>query len=476
MDYDIVVIGGGSGGLVVASAAAQLKAKVALVEKDRLGGDCLWHGCVPSKSFLHGAKVAHQVRQAARVGIHSEPPAIDFTAVMGHVQRAIATIEPHDSPERFTGLGVEVIFGEGYFLDGKTFWVNGRKLTARAFVIATGSRPSIPPVEGLEAAGFITNEQVFSLAEQPKSLAVIGAGPIGCELGQAFQRLGTTVTLLTSGDRLLPKEDPEAAAVIEQQFTQEGIHILKNARLKRVEVVKGKKHLYTEDDSQVAAIADEILLAAGRTPNVESLRLETAGVDYDSQGICVNDKLQTTNGRIYACGDVIGGYQFTHVAAHEAVVVLQNALNPLQLFLKSVDYRVIPWATFTDPELARVGLTEEQARKRYGDVLILKTPFAAVDRAQAEDATVGFNKIIVRRNGEILGAHLVGPRAGELIHEIVLAMGYRLPVSALTGIHIYPSLSEINSKTALLLSKKKYADNEKLQNFLTKFFSFLRSL
>ncbi len=476
VDYDIVIIGGGSGGLVVASAAAQLKAKVALVEKDRLGGDCLWYGCVPSKSFLHAAKVAHQVRHGGRVGVHTKAPEINFSEAMGHVQKAIATIEPHDSPERFAELGVEVIFGDGQFLDGKTFLVNGRKLTARAFVVATGSRPAVPPVDGLQEAGFITNEQVFSLTEQPQSLAVIGSGPIGCELGQAFHRLGTEVTLFASRDRLLPKEDPDAAAVLEQQFNQEGLTILKNARLKRVEVVKGKKHLYTEDDSQVAAIADEILLATGRTPNVKSLNLEAAGVDYDSQGICVNDKLQTTNSRIYACGDVIGGYQFTHVAGYEAVVVLQNALNPLQLFLKSVNYRVIPWATFTDPEVARVGMTEEQARKRYGDVLILKVPFAAVDRAQAEDSTVGFNKLIVRHNGEILGAHLVGPMAGELIHEVVLAMTYRLPVAALTGIHVYPTLSEINSKTALLLSKKKYADNEKLQNFLTKFFSFLRSL
>ncbi|BAW95204.1 mercuric reductase [[Synechococcus] sp. NIES-970] len=476
VDFDIVVIGGGSGGLVVASAAAQLNAKVALVEKNRLGGDCLWSGCVPSKSFLHAAKVAHQVRQARQVGICAEAPEINFPEVIGHVQKAIATIEPHDSPERFRELGVEVIFGEGRFLNETTFLVNGRKLTARAFVVATGSRATIPAIEGLEAVDFITNEQVFSLAEQPKSLAVIGAGPMGCELGQAFHRLGTEVTLITGGDRLLPKEEPEVAAVLEQQFIQEGIKILKNARLKRVEVVKGKKHLYTEDDSQVATIADEILLATGRSPNVQSLNLEAAGVEYNDQGICVNEKLQTTNGRIFACGDVIGGYQFTHVAAYEAVVVLQNALSPLKLFLKSTNYRVIPWATFTDPEVARVGFTEAQARQRHGDVLVFQLPFAAVDRAQAENKTVGLSKLITRKNGEILGAHLVGSQAGELIHEIVLAMSYRLPVSALTGIHIYPTLSEINSKTALLLAKKKYTDNVKLQNFLTKFFSFLRSI
>ncbi|BAW97866.1 mercuric reductase (plasmid) [[Synechococcus] sp. NIES-970] len=476
VNYDIVVIGGGSGGLVLASAAAQLKAKVALVEKHRLGGDCLWFGCVPSKSFLHTAKVAHQVQQGSRVGVYTEPPKINFAEAMGHVKRAIATIEPHDSPERFEKLGVEVIFGDGHFLDEKRFLVNGRQLTARAFVIATGSRPKIPLVVGLQEAGFITNEQVFSLTEQPKSLAVIGSGPIGCELGQAFHRLGTAVTLFTSSDRLLPKEDPDVAAILEQQFSQEGIKLLKNARLKRIEIVQGKKYLYTENNSQVVAIADEILLATGRTPNVESLNLEMAEVEYNKQGIIVNKKLQTTNSRIYACGDVIGGYQFTHVAGYEAITVLKNALNPLPIFLKNIDYRIIPWATFTDPEVARVGMTETQARKRYKDVMVLKLPFTAVDRAQAEDATVGFNKIIVRKNGEILGAHLVGIMAGELIQEIVLAMTHRLSISALTGIHIYPTLGEINSKTALLLSKQNYAENQKLQCFLSRFFKFWRSL
>lgn len=476
VDYDIVIIGGGSGGLVVASAAAQLKAKVALVEKNRLGGDCLWYGCVPSKSFIHAAKVAYQVKEGARVGVYTEPPKIKFDEAMGHVHKAIAAIEPNDSPERFEGLGVEVIFGSGQFTDNKTFEVNGRKLTARAFVISTGSSPAVPPAEGLKEAGFLTNEQVFSLTEQPESLAVIGSGPIGCELGQSFHRLGTEVTLFASRDRLMPKEDPDAADVIEQQFKHEGITVLKNSRLKRVEVVKGKKHLYTENDSKAAAIVDEILIATGRTPNVKSLNLEAAGVDYDKNGIHVNEKLQTTNSNIFACGDVIGGYQFTHVAGYEAVTVLQNALNPLPIFLKSINYRVIPWATFTDPEVARVGMTEEQARKRYSNVLVLKLPFAEVDRAQAEDATMGFNKIIVRSNGEILGAHMVGHMAGELIHEIVLAMANQLPVSSLTGIHIYPTLTEVNSKTALLLSKKKYAENEKLQGFLVKLFSFLRSL
>jgi len=471
VEYDLVIIGGGSAGLVVASAAAQLKAKVALVERDRLGGDCLWVGCVPSKSFIHASRIAYEVKHADRFGIYCQNPKIEFAKATGHVQNVIATIQPHDSPERFAGLGVEVIFGAGKFVDRHTFEVNGRTLKARAFVIATGSRPAVPAVPGLEAAGYLTNEQVFSLTERPDSLAVIGGGPIGCELGQAFHRLGSQVTIIASRDRLLPKEDPEAAEVVQQQFKSEGIHILTQTRVEKVEVVEGKKYLWAGDEK---IVVDEILLAAGRQPNVESLNLEAAGVEVAKQGIRVNDKLQTTNPRIYACGDVIGGYQFTHVAGYEASVVLKNALF---FPLSKANYRVIPWATFTDPELARVGLTEQQAREQYGeDVYILKQDFAGVDRAQAEAATSGFAKIITRGNGEILGAHLVGAAAGELIHEIVLAMSNRLKVSALTGmIHVYPTLAEVNSKAALQLTKQKYAKNQRLQTVLAQVFRFLRS-
>jgi pyruvate/2-oxoglutarate dehydrogenase complex dihydrolipoamide dehydrogenase (E3) component len=470
--YDVVVIGGGSGGLVIAAAAAQLKAKVALVERDRLGGDCLWYGCVPSKSLIHASRIAYEVKNAARFGIYCQNPEIDFAVASGHVQKAIAAIQPHDSPERFESLGVEVIFGSGQFVDRQTFEVNGRQLKARAFAIATGSRPKIPPVPGLEAAGYLTNEQVFSIKDRPPSLAIIGGGPIGCELGQAFSRLGSEVTIIASSTQLLPKEDPEAALVIQQQLESEGIRVVTATRVERVEQIDGKKQLWAGTHQ---IVVDEILVAAGRRPNVESLNLEAAGVEVRETGIRVNQKLQTTNPRIYACGDAIGGYQFTHVAGYEATVVLKNALF---FPLTKTNYRVIPWATFTDPELARVGLTEKQAKERYGDdVCVLKQDFAGVDRAQAEAATQGFAKIITRSNGEILGAHLVGIAAGELIHEIVLAMSNNLKVSALSGIiHIYPTLAEVNSKTALLLTKQKYAKNLRLQNLLERFFRFMRAI
>ncbi len=472
VEYDIVIIGGGSGGLVVASAAAQLNAKVALVEKDRLGGDCLWFGCVPSKSLLHASRVAHEVKNSSRFGIYTTPPDIQFSEATGHVQQVISNIQPNDSPERFESLGVEVIFGEGQFKDEKTFSVNGRDLKARAFVVSTGSRPKVPPIEGIEEAGFLTNEQVFSLKERPESLAVIGAGPIGCELGQAFHRLGSQVTMVSSREHILPKEDPEAALVVEKQLEADGINLLRGARATKVEVIDGKKHLWVGDEK---VVVDEILVSSGRVPNVHSLNLEAAGVKYNEQGLEVNQKLQTSNKRIYGCGDVIGGYQFTHVAGYEAGVVVQNAL-----FFPSAqaDYRVVPWATFTEPELARVGLSEEQAKERYGDdVEVLKQEFADVDRAQAEGATEGFAKIITTRKGQILGAHIVGPSAGEIIHEVIMAMKNKLPVSALTGmIHIYPTLSEVNSKAALQLKKRNYAKNTRLQNTLRKLFGFLRSL
>ncbi|MBE9189286.1 mercuric reductase [Gloeocapsopsis crepidinum LEGE 06123] len=474
VEYDLVVIGGGSGGLVVAGVAAALKAKVALVERDRLGGDCLWNGCVPSKSLIHASRIAYEVKHASQFGIHCNDPHIDFAKAIGHVHSAIAAIEPHDSPQRFESLGAEVIFGSGEFVDKNTFIVNNRRLRARAFVIATGSRPAVPNIPGLQAAGFITNEEVFEITERPDTLGIVGGGPIGCELGQAFARLGSKVTIIGSSDRLLPKEDPEAAAVVQQQLISEGIQVLTKTRAERVEVVNEKKYLIAGNEK---IAVDQILIATGRNPNVESLNLEAAGVELhqsSKKGIRVNAKLQTTNPRIYACGDVIGGYQFTHVASHEANVIIRNALF---LPILKVDYRVIPWATFTEPELARVGLTEAEARKRYGNNIdVIKQEYADVDRAQAEAATQGFAKIITKRNGEILGAHIVGASAGELIHEIILAMSHKLKISALGGIHIYPTLAEVVSKAAFARTQEKYEKNYTLQKILEKLFRLMRSL
>ncbi|WP_204139075.1 NAD(P)/FAD-dependent oxidoreductase [Halomicronema sp. CCY15110] len=474
VEYDLVIIGGGSAGLVAASAGAQLNAKVALVEKEpRLGGDCLHYGCVPSKSLIHAARVAHEVRHAATYGIDASIHDIHIREALGHVHRVIDTIQVHDSTERFEALGVEVIYGEGQFSDRQTFEVNGRQLKARTYLIATGGRPGLPPITGLKEAGYLTNVNVFSIEQRPSALAVIGAGPIGCELGQAFARLGSQVTMIASRDHILPKEEPEAARVVQAQMESEGIQVLTETRAKEVLVENGQKVIVTDRGDRITV--DEILVAAGRVPNVESLNLTAAGVEVGKSGVLVNAKLQTSNPKIYAAGDVIGGYQFTHVAGYEGAVAMQNALV---LPTKKANYRVIPWATFTQPELARVGFTEEQARKRYGDdLMVLRHDFDHVDRALAEGAGIGFAKFITRKNGEILGAHIVGPAAGELIHEVVLAMSYKLKVGALKSIiHVYPTLAEINSKTALQLTKQSYAENTRLQNLLRRFFDFRRSL
>lgn len=478
--YDVVVIGGGSGGLVVASAASQLKAKVLLIEKeDRIGGDCLWYGCVPSKSLIHMAHLAYRAKQVFQLDSRSHSESfIDYQHVHSHIKKVQTFIANHaDSPDRFRNLGVDLVFGQGSFVDKTTFQVNGKSYKARSFVIATGSRAQIPDVKGLAEVGFLTNETIFELTQSPGSVAVIGAGPIGCELGQALSRLGSKVTIIGgSKPYILPKEDPEAAQVVQKQLETEGIRIINQDRALEAILDAGKKCLILNSGNRIHV--DEIIVASGRIPNVESLGLDVAGVRYDKTGIQVNSKLQTSNSRIFACGDVIGGYQFTHVAGSEAVTVLKNAvlLPGILGFLKSsANYRVTPWATFTDPELARVGLTEEEARQTYSDVVVLKHAFEEVDRAQAEAETEGFCKLICRSNGQILGAHIVGPSAGELIHEIVLAMNYKLPVSALTGIHVYPTLSEVNAKAALQLSKQSYARNTRLQGFLEWFFGQQRA-
>ncbi len=452
-EFDICVIGGGAAGLVVAAGGSTLGAKVALVEKHEggMGGDCLHYGCVPSKTLLRSARVAHQMRNADRYAISPAVPQIDITKIMQRVAGVIASIEPNDSPERFRSLGVDVSFGSGQFTDPGTFTLGTRRLTARNFVIATGSRPGVPPIPGLSAAPFLTNETVFKLDEPVPSLIVIGAGPIGCEMAQAFVRLGSKVMVVDLSPALLPREDADLAAVIRKQMEADGIEFHLGVTPTKAEGTAGAISLWIKDKDgrEIKLDASHLLVAAGRKMNVEGLGLDAAGVQVDKGRIVSDATLRTTNKHIYVCGDVAGSFQFTHMAEHHAGVVLRNILNPLPFKFAKTETRVIPWCTFTEPELARVGVSEMEAKHQNIPHRVYKFPFAELDRARADGDTEGFAKIITDLKGVILGAAIAGPHAGELIHEYVLAMAKRMTTNDLSGIiHVYPTLAQINRRVA----------------------------
>jgi pyruvate/2-oxoglutarate dehydrogenase complex dihydrolipoamide dehydrogenase (E3) component len=472
--YDLIVIGGGSAGLVVASGVAQLGARVALVEKKLLGGDCLYTGCVPSKTFIRSARFAADVRRAKDFGFAASSLEFKdgaFTSITDRVARVIEAVGEHDRPERFEAWGVEVVFATPRFLSPRELEIvdaDGAKrtITAKRFCISTGSRPAIPPVEGLKEVGFLTNESVFQIKKLPQSLTVLGGGPVGLELGQSFARFGSNVTVVEMDKRLLPKEDEEVSASIEQIMRAEGLNILLNHRAVRVTTANAQKVLTVEQDGKETALhAEEILVATGRRPNIEGLDLEAASVQYDKQRIVTDEYLRTSARHIFAAGDVTGHFPFTHMAAYEASVVIRNALFFWPLRQKT-DFRVVPWTTFTDPEVARVGLAESEAKERFREtnVHVYRIDFADNDRAQAEEETKGFAKIVCEgRKNEIVGAHIVGAHAGELIHEVVLAMKQRLSITALGSMtHVYPTLTQVNQQAGLdailknLLAYKKW--------------------
>jgi pyruvate/2-oxoglutarate dehydrogenase complex dihydrolipoamide dehydrogenase (E3) component len=437
--YDLTILGGGSGGLTAARLAASLGARVLLVDKERLGGDCLHYGCVPSKSLIHVARVAQQMRGAARLGLLTSTPDIDMARVSQHIQEVIERVAEN---EQAYVEGVTVKFGAATFASPHELLLGGERLTSRNILIATGSHPMVPPIEGLDEVGYLTNEHVFDLQHLPTSLVVVGGGPVGVELAQALARLGTQVTVIESLERLLPREDPEVSAALTGVLQSEQITIVPNALFVKASR-SGQKKVVTakQGDRLLTFEAGEILVALGRRPNVEGLHLEAAGVSYDTKGIKVDEYLRTSTPNILAIGDVIGGYLFSHVAAYQAGVAVRNALVPIGK--KKVDYRVVPWCTFTDPEVARVGLTPEEARQRYKDLRIVRLPWAEIDRAQAEGETTGFIKLVLAgKRDELVGAHLVGSRAGELLGELSLAMRQHLSLSdVLDTIHAYPTLN-----------------------------------
>ncbi len=441
--YNLVVIGGGTAGLVSAAGAAGLGAKVALIERHLMGGDCLNVGCVPSKALLKAAHVAHDLSKAETFGVRVESEVrVDFDAVMGRMRRLRASISPNDSAHRFAKLGVDVYLGPASFVGPNQVEVGGQVLTFAKAVIATGGLATSLPVPGLAEAGFLTNETVFSLTKLPRRLVVIGAGPIGCELAQAFRRFGAEVSVVSLDPRLLPREDGDAAAILAAQFEREGVRTALGAKLERVER-RGidKVVVFDRGQGREELFVDEILVAAGRAPNVEGLKLELAGVEVQKSGVSVDDRLRTTNSRIFAAGDICSPYKFTHAADAMARIALQNALF---FGRKKTSALVIPWCTYTDPEIAHVGLYENEAKERGYDVETFTTPLHDVDRAILDGETEGFARAHVdKRSGRILGATLVARHAGEMISEMSLAITAGLKIGDIAKtLHAYPTQAE----------------------------------
>ena len=443
---DLCVIGAGSGGLSVAAAAAQLGVSVVLVEKHKMGGDCLNYGCVPSKALLAAARRAHAMRTAGVFGIQPVRPAIDHGAVQDHVQGVIAAIAPNDSVERFTGLNVKVITAPAQFVDRKRLIAGEHRIKARRFVIATGSSPEIPAIAGLAGVPYFTNETIFANRDKLEHLLVIGGGPIGLELAQAHLRLGSRVTVLESR-KALGNDDPEMSELLLDRLRSEGMAILEGVEIERIGGTTREVDVQIAQDGATRLVrGTHLLIATGRTANVSGLNLEAAKVKYDKRGILVNRALLTSNRRVYAIGDVAGGPQFTHVANYHADIVLRRTLFRLPA---RVNRDILPRTTFTDPELAQVGLSEEMARQRVGRIRVLRWPFHENDKAQAEHATDGFVKVVTDGKGRILGASVVGRLAGEVIQMWCLALAQGLKINAMTRwISPYPALSEVNKRVA----------------------------
>ena len=445
---DLCIIGAGSAGLSIAAGAAQMGARVVLIEAHKMGGDCLNTGCVPSKSLLAAAKVAKVARASAKFGVTLGAPNVDFAAVNGHVHSVIDGIAPHDSVERFTSLGCTVIQDRARFTDPRTVTAGGKTIRARRFIVATGSRASVPPIPGLKDVPFFTNESIFDNTILPTHLIVIGGGPIGCEMAQAHRRLGAKITLLDMAN-IMPKDDPDAVDVVRKRFAAEGIDLKEKIKIARIEKhAGGVAVILTGANGGEQAIAgSHLLVAAGRSPNVEDLGLETAGVEYSPRGVTVDARLRSTNSRVYAAGDVAGGYQFTHLAGYHAGIIIRNVLFRIPA---KAEPAAMPWVTYTDPELAHVGLAEADARKAHGDAIkVLRADFSGNDRAQAEAETDGFLKVVVGKGGRILGATMVGAHSGELILPWVLAIAQKLKIGAMASIIApYPTLSEISKRAA----------------------------
>lgn len=474
-DYNIAVIGGGSAGLVSSYIAAAVKAKVVLIEKHKMGGDCLNTGCVPSKALIRSAKMLHYAKRAKDFGFQKTTVEFDFAEVMERVQRVIKQVEPHDSVERYQGLGVDVVQAEAKIISPYEVEVDGKTISAKNIIIATGARPAVPPIPGLDEVGYLTSDTVWDIREQPKRLVVLGGGPIGCELAQSFQRLGCEVFLVQRGDRLLPREDVEISAMVAKRFVEDGVKVLTKHAAQRFEIMDGQRTLVCDHEGKEIRIAfDQVLLALGRKANVTGFGLEDLDVKLASRGtIEVDEFLRTNYPNIYVCGDVAGPYQFTHTAAHQAWYAAVNALfSPFKAF--RVDYSVIPWATFTDPEVARVGLNELEAKEKGIAYEVSTYGIDDLDRAIADSEAHGVVKVLtVPGKDRILGVTIVGSHAGDLIAEFVAAMKHGLGLNKILGtIHIYPTLAESNKYVAGVW--KRQHKPEKLLEWVSRFHAWRR--
>lgn len=443
---DLCVIGAGSGGLSVAAGAAQMGAEVVLLERAKMGGDCLNYGCVPSKSLLAAAHAAHVVRNAGRFGVGTADPSIDHAAVRDHVHGVIAAIAPHDSQERFEGLGVRVIREAGRFVGPRRVAAGDFEIAAKRIVIATGSAPAVPPIPGLSDIPYFTNETIFDNADPIPHLLVIGGGPIGLEMAQAHARLGAQVTVL-EGLKALGNDDPEHAAIVLECLGHENVKIHEGAMVKEFSGAAGDIVVKAEIDGKPKQFnGSHVLIAVGRSPNLDGLDLERAGIETGRGGIVVDARLRTTNKKVFAIGDAAQGYKFTHIAGYHAGIVIRNVLFRLPA---KVDYRAVPWVTYTAPELAQVGLTEEAAREAHGELTVLRASFDENDRARAEGETGGQLKVLTTRKGVVVGASMVGEKAGELIQSWCLPIAKKMKIKDMAGLILpYPTLGEINKRAA----------------------------
>jgi pyruvate/2-oxoglutarate dehydrogenase complex dihydrolipoamide dehydrogenase (E3) component len=441
---DICVIGAGSGGLSVTAGAVQMGAEVVLIEKDKMGGDCLNTGCVPSKALLAAGKHAQAFRTSGPFGIKPATPNIDFAAAMAHVREVIQGIEPHDSVERFESLGVNVIKGAARFTSRNEVAVGERRIRAKRFVIATGSRATVPPIPGIDDTDYLTNETLFENSACPDHLIIVGGGPIGIEMAQAHYRLGAKVTVLERM-RALPNDDPDLAAIVVKALLDEGVSIREEVNIASVSGKTGDVRVTLQDGEEIRG--SHLLMATGRAPGVADLGLDEAGIQYSRSGVEVDSRLRTTNKRVFAIGDAKGGLMFTHLAGYDAGIVIRNILFKLPT---KANYSAIPWVTYTDPELSQVGLTEAQAKGQYGDAIkVVQWEYAENDRARAERITSGLIKVVAGKRGKILGAGIAGTGAGEIIQpwQIAVAKGYKM--ADMAGIiSPYPTLSEISKRAA----------------------------